>query len=56
MVTRMILGGGGAIRLTAYTNYSLRTLMYCALHPGRLFELRMLQLPLIFLGAFTQIS
>jgi len=22
------------IRLTAYTNYSLRTLMYCALHPG----------------------
>ncbi len=24
------------MRLTAYTNYALRTLMYCALHPGRL--------------------
>jgi Rrf2 family nitric oxide-sensitive transcriptional repressor len=24
------------IRLTAYTNYSLRTLMFCALHPGRI--------------------
>ena len=23
-----------AIRLTAYTNYALRTLMFCALHPG----------------------
>jgi len=26
---------GQTIRLTAYTNYSLRTLMYCALHPDR---------------------
>lgn len=24
------------IRLTAYTNYALRTLMFCALHPDRL--------------------
>lgn len=23
------------MRLTAYTNYALRTLMYCALHPGQ---------------------
>ncbi len=23
------------MRLTAYTNYALRTLMYCALHPGK---------------------
>lgn len=26
---------GIVIRLTAYTNYALRTLMYCALHPDR---------------------
>lgn len=24
------------MRLTAYTNYALRTLMFCALHPGQL--------------------
>jgi Rrf2 family nitric oxide-sensitive transcriptional repressor len=28
--------GGYAIRLTAYTNYSLRTLMFCAIHPGQI--------------------
>jgi Rrf2 family transcriptional regulator, nitric oxide-sensitive transcriptional repressor len=25
-----------ALKLTAYTNYALRTLMFCALHPGQL--------------------
>ncbi|MFN7167604.1 MAG: RrF2 family transcriptional regulator [Pannonibacter sp.] len=24
------------MRLTAYTNYAIRTLMFCALHPGRI--------------------
>ena len=28
------------IRLTAYTNYSMRILMYCAAHPGRLVRIQ----------------
>jgi Rrf2 family nitric oxide-sensitive transcriptional repressor len=28
------------IRLTAYTNYSLRILMYCAIHPGQLVRIQ----------------
>lgn len=27
--------GSSTIRLTSYTNYALRMLMYCALHPGK---------------------
>jgi len=30
----------GKVRLTAYTNYALRTLMYCALHPNRLVRIQ----------------
>lgn len=29
-----------AIRLTAYTNYSMRMLMYCAVHPGRVIRIQ----------------
>jgi len=28
------------VRLTAYTNYALRTLIYCALHPGQLVRIQ----------------
>jgi Rrf2 family nitric oxide-sensitive transcriptional repressor len=28
------------LRLTAYTNYALRTLMYCALHPNQLVRIQ----------------
>lgn len=28
------------MRLTAYTNYALRTLIYCALHPGQLVRIQ----------------
>lgn len=28
------------MRLTAYTNYALRTLVYCALHPGQLVRIQ----------------
>jgi Rrf2 family nitric oxide-sensitive transcriptional repressor len=30
----------GLVRLTAYTNYALRTLMYCALHPDKLVRIQ----------------
>ena len=30
----------GHVRLTAYTNYALRTLMYCALHPNQLVRIQ----------------